>query len=326
MSTSPFAARAVSQLLHRPPSGGVVEVVRGLLAVQAQDVAAFPLAFRARMDGVTRDEVDAVRDERSVLRCWGPRGTLHLVAAEDAGWFLPLVRGSAAASLRRLRELGREMSYEDALCRIGRALAGQGPLTKAELGARLGEEGQAIVHLAALGAHAGLVMLGAEHGGRTTYVHTVDWLGAPLPEAPTDVEKALRELVLRYRRAHHPCAPEDLALWSGLPLRSIRRSWRELPEPPAPEDSSSFIRLLPAYDEYLLGWTDRPVPESHRRDVHPGGGVLRPVVVADGRITGVWPGGRLELWEPADCSAELTDLTRFQQPSRSQVAGRRRRR
>ncbi|WP_106400264.1 winged helix DNA-binding domain-containing protein [Actinocorallia populi] len=316
MNIFPFAVRAVSQLLHRPALGGVVEVVRRLLAVQAQDVAAFPLAFRARMDGVTRDEVDAVREERSVLRCWGPRGTLHLVAVEDAGWFLPLVRGTAAASLRRLRELGRETSYEDALCRVGRALDGQGPLTKAELGARLGEEGQAIVHFAALGAHAGLVVLGPERGGKPTYVHTVDWLGAPLPEVPADGEKALRELVLRYRRAHHPCAPEDLALWSGLPLRAVQRAWREIPEPSVPEVPSSFVRLLPAYDEYLLGWGERPVPEVRRRAVHPGGGVLRPVVIADGRIVGIWPGGRLELWEPVDCSAELADIARFREPSR----------
>ncbi|GAA2724589.1 winged helix DNA-binding domain-containing protein [Actinocorallia aurantiaca] len=311
------AVRAASQLLHRPPLGGVTEVVRALLAVQAQDVAAFPLAFRARMEGVTRAEIDAARTDRSVIRCRGPRGTLHLVAAEDAPWFPPLVRGSATASLRRLRELGRETSYEDALRRIDRALRDQGPLTKAELGARLSEEGQAIVHLALLGAHAGLTVLGPERDGKPTYVHTVDWLGSPLPTEPEDEGKALRELALRYRRAHHPCTPEDLALWSGLPLRTARRAWRDLPGPaPTPAPAASFVRLLPAYDEYLLGWTTRPVPASRHRDVHPGGGVLRPTVIADGRIVGVWPGGRIDLWEPADCSAELADLVRFREPLR----------
>lgn len=199
-------------MLHRPGLGGVVEVVRHLLAVQAQDTAAYPLAFRARMNGVTAAEVAAVREERSVVRCWGPRGTLHLVAVEDLEWLHPLVRVSAAGPLRRLRELGAPTSAEDAVARVGKVLRGQGPLTKAELGERLGAEGQVIIHLAALAAREGMLVLGPDVRGKATYVHAADWLGAPLPTT-VDEGKALGELALRYQRAHAEAKPEDLAVW-----------------------------------------------------------------------------------------------------------------
>jgi hypothetical protein len=49
-------------------------------------------------------------------------------------------------------------------------------------------------------------------------------------------------------------------------------------------------RLLPAFDELLLGWRDRSptVPAAHARDVHPGGGILRATIVDDGVAVGTW--------------------------------------
>ena len=221
-----------AQLLHRPP-GGVVDVVRHLLAVQAQDVSAFPLAFRARSKALVAADVVAAREKREIVRCWGPRGTLHLVAVEDLAWLYPLVAPSPAGSLRRLRELGADPSLDAAA-----VLAGRGPVTKAELGALLGVEGQAIVHLAALAAGRGLVVLGPERAGKATYVHAGDWLGAPLP----------------------------------------------------------------AYDEYLLGWQSRPA------GFRSAGGVIRSVVLVDGRVVGTWRGRRGDLTvEPFE---PLTDVVR----------------
>lgn len=50
------------------------------------------------------------------------------------------------------------------------------------------------------------------------------------------------------------------------------------------------MRLVPGYDEYLLGWRTREpsVAEPYRLRVHPGGGVLRPVLIVDGKVLGVW--------------------------------------
>jgi hypothetical protein len=199
--------------------------VRHLLAVQAQDPAAFPLALGARVSGLTARELAAAREAGAIVRCWGPRGTLHLIAADDLRWLCPLVKPTPAGSLRRLRQLGVDIDIDTAVSVTESALAGQGPLAKPELGERLAKaglaaQGQAIVHLAMLSAGRGKVVLGPERDGKATYVHAGDWLGTPVPAQVPEREAAMRRLVVRYRRAHAAAGPADLAAWSGLPRGS----------------------------------------------------------------------------------------------------------
>lgn len=296
------AARFAAQRLDRPAvDGGVVGLVRHLLAVQAQEPSAFPLALRARAPGLTAKDVAAAREARSVVRCWGPRGTLHLVAADDLAWFCPLVKPASAGSLRRLRQLGVEADADTVLAAVETAMRGQGPLTKARLGERLAEAGliavgQAIVHAALLGAGRGLVALGPEMGGKPTYVHAADWLGEPLPVEVADRGAAIRTLVTRYRAAHDPCTPADLAAWSGLPRGELDRAWASIPMGLGltGADTSPKVRLIPAYDEYLLGWQrrDHAVPEAFRDRIHPGGGIIKSAVLVDGLAAGTWTARR----------------------------------
>jgi hypothetical protein len=325
--------RVRAQLLHRPRLGGVVETVRWMLAVQAQDITASPLALRARMAGTTVADVVAAREDRSVVRFWGPRGTIHLAAAEDLPWLMPLVKPSATDSLRRLSQLGVETTEADAARKVGQVMSGRGPVTKAELGELLGAEGQAIVHLAALAARAGLVVMGPDRPGKPTYVHTGDWLGGPVV-METDRDRALAELARRYLRAHGPAGPRDLAAWSGLPLRDAAQGWQRisgemvesgpglwtLGPVPEPAEAEPVVRLLPIWDEFMLGWADRDwqAPESYKPVLHSG----QPVVVVDGEVAAVWrprrTTGRLDITlEPlraldsAALAAEADDIGRF---------------
>ena len=151
----------------------------------------------------------------------------------------------------------------------------------------------------------------AARGREPTYALTDDWLApaGPLP----DRETALAELARRHARAHPPAGPEDLAAWSGLPMRDARaafaaiapeleevevlgrRAWIPRGLEPAPPE----VRLLPAFDGILLGHRDRAltVRPEHARAVLPGGGILRPTVLAGGLVEGTWrfqrgtPGG-----------------------------------
>ncbi|MEU8357866.1 winged helix DNA-binding domain-containing protein [Nonomuraea sp. NPDC048882] len=307
-----------AQLLHRPPGLTAGEIVRHLTAVQAQDMPSAQLAFRARSATLTRADVEAAVQTREIVRTWGPRGTLHLVHADDLPWIHALT-SSATNATRRLAEEG--VTGDDLLALIDRALAGQGPLTKADLEERLAgrARGQGVVHLVALAAHHGLAVLGPSHAGKPTYVHTADWLGTPVTPEP-DRERALKELAVRYRHAHHPAAPEDLAAWSGLPLGQARAAWAMNAAPAPVPRTEPFLRLAPAFDEYLMGWRDRTpnLAAEHARKVFPGGGVLRPVVLVDGLIEGVWTrkGTRAsvepfgELPEGA-LDAEIADVHRF---------------
>ena len=49
-----------------------------------------------------------------------------------------------------------------------------------------------------------------------------------------------------------------------------------------------MVRLLPAFDTYMLGYKVRPVPPEHAKKVWPGGGWIHPVVLVDGVAAGTW--------------------------------------
>ncbi|TKK78739.1 winged helix DNA-binding domain-containing protein [Herbidospora galbida] len=297
----PWPRRAAAQLLDRPRTT-VPELVRALLAVQAQDAKAAALALRARGAGFTRADVEAALQAGEIVRAWGPRGTLHLIAADDLPWLLSLTRPSTSTIARRLAQLG--VTGDDLAGRVEKATFGQGPLTKAELGERLRVEGQAIIHLAALAAERGRLVLGPDRGGKATYVHAADWLGAPIAFEP-DRDRALRELGSRYARAHSPATPEDLAHWSGVSLKDARRAHHDVPE----KEPWEGTRLLPAFDEFLLGWKERAPMTVPTATIAPGGGIIRPAVVKDGVIVGTWSLGGNGGEIPVD--QEIADIANF---------------
>ena len=101
--------RAAAQLLQRPTAvRHPADVARLAGPVQAQEPRAARLAFRARSRGLVAADVDRARtEERSLLRAWMMRKTVHLIPTEDAGWLLPLFaradRALVAKAPRRLR-------------------------------------------------------------------------------------------------------------------------------------------------------------------------------------------------------------------------------
>ncbi|MEU4863420.1 crosslink repair DNA glycosylase YcaQ family protein [Kitasatospora aureofaciens] len=71
-------------------AGGLREVsaeavVRRVFAVQAQDATAADLGIRVRGRDITAADIGAAyEDERSIVRGWYMRGTLHTIPSEDA--------------------------------------------------------------------------------------------------------------------------------------------------------------------------------------------------------------------------------------------------
>jgi hypothetical protein len=263
--------------------------VRAVFGLQAQDRRAGQLAVRARTEGATLDALGT-----GLVRTWAMRGTLHLLAAEDLSTALAiygpiqLERGE-----RRLRQLGLPPDVaERSTDEIAAILAEEAPLTRHEIAARLRDrgvpvaaEGQAPIHVVARAAHAGVLL----EVGDGTY-GPLD-LGR-LP----DREEALVELARRYAASHAPATEEDFAIWSGLPKGDLR--WEE---PETGDADEGGVRLLPAFDEWLLGWKSRDpiLPREHAKRVAPGGGIIRPVAIADGRVFATWrldrPRRRVEL-------------------------------
>jgi winged helix DNA-binding protein len=276
--TTDAARRATAQLLHRP-SGGPVAIVRHLLAVQAQDERAFPLALRARGTGFGASAVRDALTQGELVVCWLMRGTLHLVAREDHGWLLALTaRRNRGANARRLRGLGiGERRADRLVAALGSAL----PLPRAEVAPLLGTTGQQTPHLIMRAALEGVCVLG--------------WGRELLPAPPAGPAGDLGE---RYLAAHAPAAPEDLAAWSGIGLRAARSALDRPQHAPEPEPLPP--RLLPAFDEFVLGWRD------HRIRIR--GGMVPAVAVTGGRIETTWS---RRAPPPPAYAEELADVSRF---------------
>jgi hypothetical protein len=309
--------------------------VRRLLAVQAQDLRAARLALRARCPELTIGEIDAAFADGSLVVSWLMRGTLHLVHRDDHAALHALTTPAVVA--RNQRRLGQEgvppADADRAVAIIEQAVADT-PLSRDELARRVAaagvrSEGQAMPHLLMLASLRGRIVM-TVHDGRPAYVRNT---------LPVKDELALTELVRRYLRGHAPATVADIAAWSGLGVRDVRAAVQTL-EPELRRDGDLLdrpgrdsvpdqvpVRLLPAFDPYLLGWRDRgfAVPDSQLRRVHPGGGMLRAVATVDGAAVGTWtlrrgprPVVRIEPFGPLPARAraaldrEADDVVRFE--------------
>jgi hypothetical protein len=297
----------------------------------------------------------ALNQERSIVRTWLMRGTLHLVATEDLDLLLGLLGPVFAAGNRaRHAQLGLDQDLKRRGVRaIRRILAKGGPLTRHEIvdwlrpqGISLDQRTQAPIHLIQVAALEGVACLGPDRkNGEPTYVLIDDWLGRPLSRPN---QSSLGELARRYIAAYGPAALDDLVAWSGLPVSQARLAIASaLPalaevtaggrscfvlkaritglrqRPPA----TPTVRLLPAFDTYLLGYHSRDlaVPARLERRLQRGGGWRHPAVVVDGRAVGAWSLGKseprgqvlVETLEPsgrsigAGIEAEVADVGRF---------------
>ncbi|MET9900671.1 winged helix DNA-binding domain-containing protein [Streptomyces sp. NPDC006446] len=345
--------RAHSQGIAGLRGTSVPDVVERAFAVQAQDASSAALGLRARAVDLTAETVNrATNVERSVVRNWFMRGTLYLVAAADVKWLTTLLGPVfLKRSTRRYRELGLD---DDVLTRaedlITSALAAEGPLTRAELAERLAwaglePRGQVPFHLVRRCALLGQICHGPTNDdGEATFVLLDDWLPSDRGAA-LDVDSSTVELARRYLASHAPAALEDFTTWSGLPVSMTRKAWRMLEDAaesvacevagqrcalPAKRVTETAepaldVRLLPAYDNYLVGYRTRAlsVAAPYEQQVWPGGGQIRPTVMVDGLACATWskqdrgrsvaltPFGELTDDVLAGIAAEETDIARF---------------
>lgn len=324
------AQRLTPETAARDP----VEAARAVLGIQAQDVRAAALAMRSRVPGVERAAVDSSPD---LIRTWTVRGTVHLIAADDLPWLHTL---TGPRNLKRFENLfakrGNLDLARELLAPALELLAEAGPLTRADLIARLAEGGHS-----SLGQHSVNIFVpwitaqGLAAGMPDGRFRSTD------PPPQVDDDEALEILARRYLEGYGPAGPPDLARWSGLPLGLARRAFAAAGElesagddllalpgvldaepPPAPP-----ALLLASFDTSMLGWRSREplLPAAHDHHLLPGGGILRPLVLARGGGTGTWriagsgKRRRLEIeWfgRPAGARAlraEVADVARFLQ-------------
>ncbi|OGO34636.1 MAG: hypothetical protein A2Z16_05875 [Chloroflexi bacterium RBG_16_54_18] len=292
------------------------QAVESVFAVQAQELPSALLSLRARSRDLTASGIEQVRQEgHSLVWTWSLRGTLHLLAAEDARWLLPLLApGLIASHQARFRQLGwDEGNSRQGLKLLAAALQEYSVLTRLEVAAllqakRLPYAGQATVHLLYRAALEGLLCIGELRGSKPTYVSFASWTGGL---QPVPLDEALSRLALRYLAAYAPARPADLASWSGLKPAQAQRAWEMVGDRLSQVEyegqvgwmlksqsgrldqsipAEPTVRLLPRFDTFLLGYASRDfmVSPQNAKRINAGGGIIHPVLLVDGRASGTW--------------------------------------
>jgi len=310
------------------------EVVTRLGALQAQDYAGVLWSIGLRAAGSSEAEVEAAFERREIVRTWPMRGTLHVIPAADARWMLGLLtpRVFASTATRRANLDLDDDLLESAVDLCTAALEGGRRLTRAammelfERGgiATDGQRGYHILFNLSMRRH---IVFGPREGKEQTFVLFDEWL-PDAQELPAD--EALRRLTRTYFRSHGPATARDFAGWTGLTMTDVRRGldaasselvsldlggtehWM------SPETAQILgdvgvaheVRLLPGFDEFVLGYKDRSaiLDGTHSGRIVPGGnGVFRPTVLIDGRIAGTWK----RVVKRNTTVVEATPFTRF---------------
>ena len=180
-----------------------------------------------RSKGLTAADVERARiEERSVIRHWVMRMTVHLFPVEDFGWLTPLYSERIVAwSMRRLEALGLTPAERDrALAAIRKTIEREGAVTRSEAmevaaGTGIDVDVERRTHLSVITVVGGAACIGPDQGRGSLLVDTREWIG----EFKTpDREDCLAELARRYFAAFGPATERDFAKWSGLPLGECR--------------------------------------------------------------------------------------------------------
>jgi hypothetical protein len=301
----------------------IAEVVARLCGVQAQIASSAELAVRVRRQTSRKGEVDrALRDGR-LIKTWAMRGTLHLFEPQEAGNFLALI--ASGRSWERpswQRYFGMTPKQMEALRRAAREELESGPLTREELASAVSARrglrhiGEALLSgwgsLLKPLAWQGDLCFGPTRGNRVTFVRPEDasrrWGGVPEPD------RAARAAMGAYLRTYGPSTADAFGHWlaGGWFGRRQLRVWfegmkEELAEVDvdghrayvlaedveelAATSPTTTVRLLPGFDQYVLGpgtADERIIAAPRRAAVSKQSGWIAPVVVAGGVVRGTW--------------------------------------
>jgi hypothetical protein len=292
-------------------SSSLVDVAREVGGIHAQVQASAELQLAARVDGITQQDArDALWRDRTLVKAWTLRGTLHLHPADELPlWFATRTpRGAlpewpdpagtvhAAVSAEEVEEL-RAAVWET---------AGAEPLLREQLVdevvRRAGRRHEARLR-SGFAFFIGELCQGPPQGNKITLVRPDKWLGEWRRVKRGD---ARREILRRFLNAYGPARPADFRAWFGddvsfdqLPVEEVdvegHGAFVLAGDTEFPEVGKS-VRLLPEYDVYVMGFREREhlVPPRVREQVaaHGRGRYEGPAgvrfLLADGVTTGLW--------------------------------------
>jgi Winged helix DNA-binding domain len=304
--------RLLNQRIASPTHNTSSDVVASLAGVQAQDYSGALWAIGLRLQEATEAGIKKAIADRTIIRTWAMRGTLHFVAASDARWILELLAPRMIAkSLGRNRQLELTGAIFARIEKVlVKALQGGRNLTRDaayELleRARISTAGQRGIHILWHLAQQRVICFGAHAEKQPTFVLLDEWLP---PTKKREHDEALAELARRYFSSHGPATLRDFVWWSGLKVSDAKAGlgmisphlvqravggtvyWMS-DAATASRRVAAAVNLLPSFDQFLIGYKDRSasLDPRHAHKITPGGnGMMMQAVLNHGRVVGTW--------------------------------------
>ncbi len=251
--------RIVAQRLAGEPWATPAEVTRAMMCLQGQDWPGVLVSIALRTRSQSIADVCAAFNSGELVRSWPQRGTLHVLPAEDVGWYLGLTAHPRLLGQEKRRSNhGIESTHIDGVRELTVDLLRSGelstslsiPLSDGSVDT-LGEEANAATSVPSPqvfpASRESLIQAWQERG----VIASKDWAyyllhhlcvegllvqGPVGPEGnqmfvlaedwiahPRELDRteAVNEVVLRYLTSHGPASRKDINWWSQLPLREI---------------------------------------------------------------------------------------------------------
>ncbi len=308
------ARRLARHGLATPLAGGPADVAAATAGTHAQVLSAAELSIGLRLDGVTRADVrHALWTERSLVKTFGPRGTVHLLPTRDLPrWTGALAEVPYTTPMQANARLSDEQieqviaAIEDAVTDAELTVDELSDAVVAACGSWAGDPVMEAFQgkwprwrqALPLAGRRGAVCFGPNRGRKTTYTSPRRWLPDFAPASG-----ALPDLLAAYLHAYGPSTPDRFANWLAAPPAWARKvfadaelaevevdgevAWVSKDDTEFPDEPPRGLRLLPYFDGYAYA------VGNDKARLYPGAAATRAagnvqVLLVDGVVAGRW--------------------------------------
>lgn len=312
-------------LLERAPPDHAIAVVDDILGLNAQGALNFQLSLWNRVSELSHDFLPrALFEERSLVRSWLMRDTVHIIPAFRLGFYRDALKGPLMNEWNRWTvKTGTKESpeaWEPLYPQVLESLVKR-PLTMNELLEAMGwsdkDAKRILSQLVREMSLQGLLCHATSsgpwyHNTEHAFARVDRWLPRSAEEPPGEGE-SLRELARRYLRSFGPATVSDFAYWSGIRVRDFKSAFEAISglteeisisrqrgkylilkedadQLCGSRDLPPHVRLLPQFDALIMGHKDKSrfMKSDDRKNVFLPRANVSATMLVDGRIRGTW--------------------------------------
>jgi len=301
--------RIYNQQIYKPEFKQPEEVVKYMVAMQAQDYAGAKWAIGLRMQNVGENAIEQAITDGKILRTHLLRPTWHFVSPQDIRWVLTLTAPrihAASAAMNKKFELNNTL-FNESNNVLANALQGNKQLTRPELvdvfqRAEIATDDLRFTLLLMRAELDQVICSGARAGRQFTYALLDDRAPATVP---LKHEEALTKLAHGYFDSRGPATVHDFATWAGLTVADATTGLENVKAELINEviDGKTYwmpnntdimlpknpkAYLLPMYDEFAIAYKHRDAlvnPQYLKQARHV---IFEQSIVVDDQVVGTW--------------------------------------